>query len=130
MEYINKVMLVGRAGQEPEIKYFESGKVKASISVAVRPPYKSEQALWFDLVAWGNQAEVIANYVKKGTQIAITGEFGFDRWADKNSGVMRQKPVITINSIELLGSPRNESTSTSTFSQETSTLAPVANANY
>jgi single-strand DNA-binding protein len=130
MEYINKVMLVGRAGQEPEIKYFESGAVKASISVAVRPPYKSEQALWFDVVAWGNQAEVIANYVKKGTQIAIIGEIGFDRWADKNSGVMRQKPVITINSIELLGSPRNESTSTSTPGKQTWTVNAVANANY
>ena len=123
-------MLVGRAGQEPEIKYFESGAVKASISVAVRPPYKSEQALWFDIVAWGNQAEVIANYVKKGTQIAIIGEMGFDRWADKNSGVMRQKPVITINSIELLGSPRNESTSTSTPGKQTWTVNAVANANY
>lgn len=108
MNYINKVMLVGRCGQDPDLKYFESGAVKASISIAVRPPYKSEQAVWFDLIAWGNQAEVIGNYVRKGTQIAICGEFGFDRWADKNSGTMRQKPIITINALELLGSPRKE----------------------
>jgi single-strand DNA-binding protein len=129
MEYINKVMLVGRAGQNPEVKYFESGSVKTSISIAVRPPYKSEEALWFDLVAWGNQAEVIANYVKKGSQFAITGEFGFDRWADKNSGTMRQKPVITVNSIELLGSPRKEE-STSNSTSEGETVATVANANF
>ena len=126
MNYINKVMLVGRCGQEPEVKYFDSGAVKASISLAVRPPYKSEQTLWFDLVAWGNQAEVVGNHVRKGTQIAITGEFGFDRWADKNSGTMRQKPVISINAIELLGSPRKE--------ESTSTSAPteqaLANANF
>jgi single-strand DNA-binding protein len=65
MNYINKIMLVGRCGQEPELKYFESGAVKASISIAIRPPYKSEQVLWFDLVAWGKQAEVIGNYVRK-----------------------------------------------------------------
>ncbi|KYC34511.1 single-stranded DNA-binding protein [Scytonema hofmannii PCC 7110] len=129
MEYINKVMLVGRAGQEPELKYFESGAVKASISIAVRPPYKNDKALWFDLVAWGNQAEVIGNYVRTGTQIAIIGELGFDRWADKNSGTMRQKPVITINAIELLGSPRREE-STSTNGSETQTVATLANANF
>ncbi|MHC5718657.1 MAG: single-stranded DNA-binding protein [Nostoc sp.] len=127
MNYINKVMLVGRCGQEPELKYCESGAVKASMSIAVRPPYRSEQALWFDLVAWGNQAEVIGNYVRKGTQIAITGEFGFDRWADKNSGTMRQKPVITINAIELLGSPRKEESTSTSAPNETQT---VANANF
>ncbi|GAB1542937.1 single-stranded DNA-binding protein [Scytonema sp. NUACC21] len=118
MNYINKIMLVGRCGQEPELKYFESGAVKASISIAIRPPYKSEQALWFDLVAWGKQAEVIGNYVRKGTQIAVTGELQFDRWADRNSGVMRQKPVIIINAVELLSSPRKEE-SASGLNEET-----------
>jgi single-strand DNA-binding protein len=126
MNYINKVMLVGRCGQDPDLKYFDSGAVKASISLAVRPPYKSEQAIWFDLVAWGNQAEVIGNYVRKGTQIAITGEFGFDRWADKNFGTMRQKPVITINAIELLGSPRREESTSTSASNEMA----LANANF
>lgn len=111
-------MLVGRCGQEPELKYFESGAVKASISIAIRPPYKSEQVLWFDLVAWGKQAEVIGNYVRKGTQIAVTGELQFDRWADRNSGLMRQKPVIIINAVELLGSPRKEE-SASALNEET-----------
>jgi single-strand DNA-binding protein len=66
MNYINKVMLVGICGQEPDLKFFESGAVKASIFIALRPPYRSEQALCFNLVAWG-QAEVIGNYLRKGT---------------------------------------------------------------
>ncbi|WP_238360663.1 single-stranded DNA-binding protein [Iningainema tapete] len=120
--FLNIIMLVGRCGQDPELKYFESGAVKASISLAVRPPYRSEQALWFDLVAWGNQAEIIGNYVRKGTQIAITGEFGFDRWADRNSGVTRQRPVITVNAIELLGGRKEE--------QPSNTETAIANANF
>ncbi|MBD2604113.1 single-stranded DNA-binding protein [Hassallia byssoidea VB512170] len=125
-EYLNRITIVGRCGQDPEIRYFESGSVKASISVAVRPPYKSENALWFDLIAWGSTAEVIANYVKKGTQIAIVGEFGFDRWTDKNSGAMRSKPIVTVQTIELLGSPKNEDKS---YKEEKQT-ASIANANY
>jgi single-strand DNA-binding protein len=125
-EYLNRITLVGRAGQEPEVRYFESGAVKASISVAVRPPYKSETPLWFDLTAWGSTAEVIANYVKKGTQIAILGEFSFDRWTDKNSGTMRSKPVVTVQKIELLSSPRSEDKS----SLEDKQTANIANANF
>ncbi|RAM48093.1 MAG: single-stranded DNA-binding protein [Hapalosiphonaceae cyanobacterium JJU2] len=125
-EYLNRITLVGRAGQEPEVRYFESGAVKASISVAVRPPYKSETALWFDLTAWGATAEVIANYVKKGTQIAVLGEFSFDRWTDKNSGTMRSKPVVTVQKIELLSSPRSEDKS----SLEDKQPANIANANF
>ncbi|MFQ4141730.1 single-stranded DNA-binding protein [Fischerella thermalis CCMEE 5273] len=125
-EYLNRITLVGRAGQEPEVRYFESGAVKASISVAVRPPYKSETPLWFDLTAWGATAEVIANYVKKGTQIAVLGEFSFDRWTDKNSGTMRSKPVVTVQKIELLSSPRSEDKS----SLEDKQTANIANANF
>ncbi|MDM9383503.1 single-stranded DNA-binding protein [Chlorogloeopsis sp. ULAP01] len=125
-EYLNRITLVGRAGQEPEVRYFESGAVKASISVAVRPPYKSETPLWFDLTAWGSTAEVIANYVKKGTQIAILGEFSFDRWTDKNSGTMRSKPVVTVQKIELLSSPRSEDKS----SLEDKQTANITNANF
>jgi single-strand DNA-binding protein len=125
-EYLNRITIVGRCGQNPEIRYFESGSVKASISVAVRPPYKSETALWFDLIAWGSTAEVIANYVKKGTQISILGEFGFDRWTDKNSGAMRSKPIVTVQTIELLGSPRSEDKPSSEQEQITS----LVNANF
>ena len=125
-EYLNRITIVGRCGQDPEIRNFESGSVKASISLAVRPPYKSETALWFDLIAWGSTAEVVANYVKKGTQIAVVGEFGFDRWTDKNSGAMRSKPVVTVQTIKLLGSPKSEDKPSSGEKQ----TASIANANF
>jgi len=108
MNYINKTMLIGRAGNDPEIKYFESGSVKAKVSIAVKPPYKSDQPLWFDLVFWGATAEVVGNYVRKGTQVAVTGEFGFDRWVDSVSGMSRVKPIINVTSLELISPPRTE----------------------
>lgn len=134
MEYINRITLVGRAGQDPEIVYFESGAVKVSLSLAVRPPYKKKSkdkdkdgSLWFDVIAWGVTAEIIKDYVLKGTQLALIGEFGFDRWTDKRSGAMRSKPVITIQTVELVGSRnQNEEKSSTQYDHVTT----IANANF
>ncbi|MBW4433188.1 MAG: single-stranded DNA-binding protein [Pelatocladus maniniholoensis HA4357-MV3] len=107
--YVNQVQLVGRVGQNPEIRYFESGTVKTALTIAIKPPYKSDAPLWFDLEAWGNIAEIAAQYVKKGSTIGISGELVFDKWTDKNTGELRNKPLIRLNNLELIGSPRSNS---------------------
>ena len=113
-QYVNKVDLVGRVGQEPEVRHFESGAMKTSLTLAVKPPYKSESPLWFDLKLWGNVAQVAADWVKKGSTIGITGEIIFDRWTDKNTDDKREKPVIRVNNLELISSSqRKESTESS-----------------
>ncbi|MDF5733750.1 MAG: single-stranded DNA-binding protein [Rhizonema sp. PD38] len=104
MTYINKVDLVGRAGQDPEVRYFESGAMKVSLSLAVKPPYKSESPLWFDLELWGNIAQVAADWVTKGSTIGVSGELTLDKWTDKNTGELREKPVIKVNNLELISS--------------------------
>ncbi|WP_228371793.1 single-stranded DNA-binding protein [Trichormus azollae] len=60
-QYIDKVDLVGRVGQTLEIRYFESGAMKTSLTLAVKPPYRSETPLYFDLELWGNIAQVAAD---------------------------------------------------------------------
>lgn len=98
------VTLVGRVGNDPEIKHFDSGTVKAQISLAVNRRRKDDQPDWFTCEAWGKTAEVIANYVRKGKQIAVRGSLKFDRWNDKTTGAPCERAIISIDEIELLGS--------------------------
>ena len=70
---VNHIVLVGRAGRDPEIRYFESGKVVTTFSMAVNRPMKDAQTDWFDIEIWGKQAEIAGEYVKKGSLIGIEG---------------------------------------------------------
>ena len=104
---INSVTLVGRAGRDPEVKYFESGSVVANLTIAVNRRNKNDEPDWFNLEIWGKQAQVAADYVKKGSLIGITGSFKLDSWKDRNTGETRNKPVVRVDRLELLGSKRD-----------------------
>ena len=107
MMAINSVTLVGRAGRDPEVKYFESGTVVANLTMAVNRRNKNDEPDWFNLEIWGKQAQVAADYVKKGSLIGITGSFKLDSWKDRNTGESRNKPVVRVDRLELLGSKRD-----------------------
>jgi single-strand DNA-binding protein len=107
---INSVTLVGRAGTNPETRYFESGSVVTKVNVAVRRPGKNQEPDWFPVEAWGKQAEVLANYVSKGDQVGVIGELRFDHWTDKNTEQERIKPLIRAIRIELLGNSKGTAT--------------------
>jgi len=105
---LNVVNLVGRAGANPEVRYFDSGSVKCTLPLAVdRRSRNSEQPDWFNLEIWGKTAEVATNYVKKGKQIAVQGTFKIETWTDKTTGGMRSRPIIKVDRLELLGSKRD-----------------------
>jgi single-strand DNA-binding protein len=104
---VNSVALVGRAGQDPEVRYFESGKVNAKFTLAVNRRSRDDKPDWLPLEIWGNQAQVAADYVRKGSLLAIIGSFKLDRWTDRATGEERSKPVITVDRLELLGSKRD-----------------------
>lgn len=110
---INSVTLVGRAGTNPETRYFESGSVVTKVNLAVRRPGKNQEPDWFPVEAWGKQAEVLANYVTNGDQVGIIGELRFDRWTDKNTEQERIKPVVRAIRIELLGNSKGTATEAS-----------------
>ena len=107
MMAINSVTLVGRAGRDPEVKYFESGTVVANLTMAVNRRNKNDEPDWFNLEIWGKQAQVAADYVKKGSLIGVTGSFKLDSWKDRNTGESRNKPVVRVDRLELLGSKRD-----------------------
>ena len=108
---INSVTLVGRAGRDPEVKYFESGTVVANLTIAVNRRNRDDEPDWFNLEIWGKQAQVAADYVKKGSLIGITGSFKLDSWKDRNTGEERRKPVVRVDRLELLGSKRDSDNS-------------------
>ncbi len=107
---MNRVYLVGRVGKDPEIKYFETGKQVCNFTLAVnrRTSNRDEPPDWFDLEVWGKTADVAKNYVRKGSQIGVVGLLKFDRWQDKTTGEDRQKPVIMVDQLELLGSKKDQ----------------------
>ncbi|ELS34521.1 MULTISPECIES: single-stranded DNA-binding protein [Pseudanabaena] len=118
---LNKVHLVGRAGRDPEVKYFESGSVVCKFTVAINrvTSNRDEPPDWFDLEAWGKTAEIASNYVKKGSLVGVVGSLKFDRWNDRSTGEERQKSVILIDRLELLGSRKdNEAASNSSYDDD------------
>lgn len=107
---MNSAVIVGRTGQDPEIKYFESGKVKTSFSLAVNrwdPKTKSEIADWFNIEVWDKQAEFAGEYVKKGRLVVVDGRISISKWADA-SGLEKQRFLVIANNVRLLGSKRDE----------------------
>ena len=104
---VNSITLVGRAGRDPEVRYFESGSMVANLTMAVNRRSGNDEPDWFNLEIWGKQAQVAADYVRKGSLLGIIGSFKLDRWTDRATGEERSKPVIRVDRLELLGSKRD-----------------------
>ncbi len=108
---LNQVNLVGRAGRDPEVRYFETGTVLCTFTLAVnRIKRKSATADpqvdtpdWFDLEVWGKTAEIAGEYVRKGSLVGISGNLAFSRWADRSTQEAKERPVIKVDQLEFLG---------------------------
>jgi single-strand DNA-binding protein len=104
----NRVQLIGRVGQDPEVKNLEGGKKVATITIATNDAYykdngdKVEQTEWHRVTAWGKTAEIIEKYVTKGKEIAIEGKLMHRSYDDKN-GEKRYVTDIVVNEVLLLG---------------------------
>lgn len=104
---MNNITLVGRAGRDPEVRYFESGSMVANFTLAVNRRSSGDEPDWFNLEIWGKQAQVAADYVRKGSLIGIIGSLRIERWTDRTSGEERSKPVVYVDRLELLSSKRD-----------------------
>ena len=106
---MNTATVIGRAGQDAEIRYFESGKVKTTFSLAVGrwdSKTKEEVTDWFNIEVWDKQAEFAGEYVKKGRQVAVDGRISISKWNDA-SGETRERYLVVANTVRLLGSKRD-----------------------
>ena len=106
---MNVLILTGNFGQDPEIRYFESGNTLAEFSLAVNSRKGGEKITdWYNCKAWGKAAEVIADYCRKGSKVALTGQLKKETWQDKETGRDRFKYVPTFNQVELLSSKKDD----------------------
>ena len=106
---MNTAVIVGRVGKDPDIKYFESGKIKTSFSVAVNrwdSKTKSEVTDWFNIDVWDKQAEFAGEYVKKGRLVAVEGRIQINTYTDA-TGSEKQWNTILASNVRLLGSKRD-----------------------
>lgn len=101
---VNSVVVVGRAGGDPDMKYFESGKVKTTFSIAVGrwdAKTKEEVTDWFSVELWDKLAEVAGEYVKKGKLVAVDGKLASSKWTDA-SGTAKERYFVRATNLRLL----------------------------
>ena len=104
MSSVNKAILVGRCGQDPEVKFLPSGAAVANVSLATSEKYKEEvQTEWHRLVFFGKLAEIVGQYVTKGSLIYVEGKIKTRKWTDQ-SGQDRYTTEIVCDSMRMLGS--------------------------
>jgi single-strand DNA-binding protein len=115
MGNLNKVFLIGRLGQDPEIRVTPAGKTVVNVSLATTEYYKDrsgnklEKTEWHRLVVWEKIGDIVANYCKKGSQIYFEGSLQTRDWQDKD-GNNRYTTEIVVRSVQLLDSKPQEET--------------------
>ncbi len=114
---MNKIMLIGNLGRDPEMNYTPSGTAIAKFSLAVSRVSKSatgerqQETEWFNIVAWQHLAETCSTYLKKGQKVFIEGRLATRKYTDKN-GIERTAVEVIANDMEFL-TPKDRPNSTS-----------------
>lgn len=109
---LNTLAISGNVGRDPEVKYFESSKVKASFSVAVQG-YSKDETNWVNIEAWGKTAEFVGNYVRKGSLVLVSGRLKEERW--EKDGQQRSRLIVVADRVE---SPRSANNSDQGFDDD------------
>ena len=112
---MNKVILIGNVGKDPEVKTLEGGNMVASFPLATSESYKNKQgekvdkSEWHNIVIWGNLAKVVESYVQKGTKLALEGKIQTRTWDDKEGNKRYATDIVCNNMTMLGGKPSNDS---------------------
>jgi len=105
---VNKVILVGRLGKDPELRSIPSGTSVAKFSLATDERFtdkageKQERTEWHNIVVWGKLAEICGQYLRKGKLVYIEGSIRTDSWDDKETGVKKYRTEIIANTMQML----------------------------
>jgi single-strand DNA-binding protein len=103
MASFNNCTFSGNLGRDPEVRYFEDGKLVANFSIAVEGRKKGD-TLWMTVKVWNKPAQVIADYVKKGSKIIVSGELQEETWT--KDGVEKSRMVLNCQNFTLLDSKK------------------------
>ena len=107
---VNKVILIGRLGKDPELKYTPNGTPVAKFSLATDEVFKDQSGEqqkhteWHNIVAWKRLAEICGEYLTKGKQVYIEGSIRSHQWEDKQTGTKRTGYEIVAQKMTMLGS--------------------------
>jgi single-strand DNA-binding protein len=106
---VNKVILIGNLGKDPEVKYTPQGTAVAKFTLATNERYKDKSGEWQDrtewhnVVAWARTAEIVGEYLKKGRTVYVEGSLRTSSWEDKQTNQKKYKTEIVVNDLVLLG---------------------------
>ena len=107
---VNRVILVGNLGKDPEVRYTSGGQAVASLRIATSRSWtdkqsgqRKEETEWHDVEVWGKQAEQCGEYLSKGRQVYVEGRLKTDKWQDKQSGQDRYKVKVVAETVRFLG---------------------------
>lgn len=109
---LNKVMIIGHLGRDPEMRYTPSGRPVTTFTVATSRTWNTSdgerhnETEWFNIVTWGNLAEICKQHLTKGQQVYIEGRLQTRRWED-NDGVKHTSIEIVANEMMMLGERRD-----------------------
>jgi len=111
---VNKAIIIGNLGRDPEVRFTPSGRAVAKFSVATTEKWtdqqgqKQEKTEWHNIVVWGKQAEIAGQYLKKGKQIYLEGRLQTRSWEDRQSGEKKYKTEIVCENFQMLGQRGDE----------------------
>ncbi|MGL1888457.1 MAG: single-stranded DNA-binding protein [Reichenbachiella sp.] len=133
MAGVNKVILLGNLGKDPEVRHLENGRAVANFSIATSEVYKNKQGEkvtnteWHNLVLWTPLAEIAEKYLKKGNQVYIEGKLTSRSYEDKD-GVTKYITEIVGREMSLLGGPRTEEGSSPSAAPAQAAATPAVEA--
>jgi single-strand DNA-binding protein len=111
---MQKVMLIGNLGRDPEVKYSQQGTAIAQFSVATTERWKDkddglqEHTEWFAVKAFGRRAEIVAENLRKGSRVYVEGRKRTESWDDKQTGAKHYRDIVYVDRIEFLDSRARE----------------------
>jgi len=111
---LNKVMLIGNLGSDPEMRVIPSGQTVTNFTLATNESFKDssgtlqERTEWHRIVVWGKLAEICNQYLRKGRQVYLEGKIQTRSWDDNKSGEKRYATEIVCSDMQMLGSPMQQ----------------------
>lgn len=110
---VNKVILLGNVGKDPEVRATQGGTVVASFSLATADRVKvngnwQDSTEWHNLVAFGRTAEIVRDYIRKGSQLYVEGKIQTRSWDDRESGEKKYRTEIIVNELSMLGGGKRD----------------------
>lgn len=112
---VNKVIILGNLGKDPEVRYTQGGQAVCSLRIATSRSWtdkqsgqKKEETEWFDVEVWGKQGESCGEYLEKGRSVFVEGRLKTDVWEDKTTGQKRSRQKVVAENVRFLGGGKGE----------------------